>query len=112
VRLVELVALLTSQRQLAALYRRFSGWSFRPAAAFDIASVVERAEHQHAFEYFADFKHSTLMLYRTTQLEYKPAKYLSVVNCASHRRLISSFRTGCHDLRVDTGRWAGGVHLQ
>ncbi len=25
--------------------------------------------------------------------------------------LISSFRTGCHGLRVDTGRWADGVHL-
>ena len=30
---------------------------------------------------------------------------------ASNRRLISRFRTGCHGLRVDTGRWADGVHL-
>jgi len=52
-----------------------------------------------------------LMLYRTLQPEYKSAEYLSVVKCASNRRLISRFRTGCHGLRVDTGRWADGVHL-
>ena len=80
---------------------------------FDIASVVERAKHQHAFEYFADDQHSSLMIYRTTQLaiEYKPAEYLSVVKCVSNRRLMSRFRTGCHGLRVDTGRWADGNHL-
>ena len=51
------------------------------------------------------------MLYRTMQPEYKSAEYLSVVKCASNRRLISRFETGCHGLRVDTGRWADGVHL-
>ena len=30
---------------------------------FDIASVIERAKHQHAFEYFAVVQHSSLMLY-------------------------------------------------
>jgi len=30
----------------------------------------------------------------------------------SKRRLISAFRTGCHGLLVDTGRWADGVHLK
>jgi len=59
---------------------------------FDIASVIERAKHQHAFEYFADVQHSSLMLYRTMQPEYKSAEYLSVVKCASNRRLISRFR--------------------
>ncbi len=78
---------------------------------FDIASVIERVKHQHAFEYFADDQHSSLMLYRTMQLEYKHAEYLSVVKCVSNRRLISRFRTGCHGLWVDTGRWADGVHL-
>ena len=78
---------------------------------FDIASVIKRAKHQLAFEYFADDQHSSLMLHRTMQLDYKPAEYLSVVKCASSRRLISRFRTGCHDLRVDTGRWADGGHL-
>ncbi len=51
------------------------------------------------------------MLYRAMQLEYKPAEYLSVVKWVSHRRLTSRFRTGCHGLRVDTGRWADGVHV-
>ncbi len=78
---------------------------------FDIASVIERAKHQHALEYFADVQHSSLMLYRTMQPEYKSAEYLSVVKCVSNRRLISRFRTGCHGLRVDTGRWADSVHL-
>ena len=69
---------------------------------FDIASVIERVKHQLAFEYFADDQHSSLMLYRTMQLEYKPAEYLSFVKSVSNRRLISRFRTGCHGLRVDT----------
>ena len=64
-----------------------------------------------AFEYFADAQHSSLILYRTMQPEYKSAEYLSVVKCASNRRLTSRFRTGCHGLRVDTGHWADGVHL-
>ena len=51
------------------------------------------------------------MLYRTMQPEYKYAAYLSEVKCLSNRRLISRFRSGCHGLRVDTGRWADGVHL-
>ncbi|DBB05465.1 TPA: hypothetical protein ACH3X1_012425 [Trebouxia sp. C0004] len=78
---------------------------------FNIASGVERAKHQHVVEYFADVQHTSLMLYRTMQPDYKPAEYLSVVKCASNKRLISRFRTGCHDLRIDTGRWADGVHL-
>ena len=45
------------------------------------------------------------------QPKYKYAEYLSVVKCASNRRLISKCRTGCHGLRVDTGRWADSVHL-
>ena len=77
----------------------------------DIASVMKRAKHQHASEDFADDQHSTLMSYRTMQLEYKPAEHLSVVKCAFNRRLMSRCRTGCHGLRVDTGRWADGVHL-
>ena len=56
-----------------------------------------------------EIKH--LLDHRTTQLEYKFAEYLSVVKRVSNRRLISRFRTGCHGLRVDTGRWADGVHL-
>ena len=58
-----------------------------------------------------DVQQNRLMLCRTMQPEYKPAKHLSVVKCASNRRLISRFRTGCHGLRVDTGRWAHNIHL-
>ncbi len=78
---------------------------------FDIASIIERSKHQHAFEYFADVEHSSLMLYRTMQPEYKYAAYLSDVKCLSNRRLISRFRSGCHGLHVDTGRWADGTPL-
>lgn len=70
----------------------------------------KRAKHQHIFENFAYDQHSSLMLYRTMQAENKPAEYLSVVKCASNKRLISSCRTGCHGLWVDTG-WADGIHL-
>ena len=45
------------------------------------------------------------------QPEYKFAEHLSVVKCMSNRRLVSVFRTGCHGLRVETRRWADGVHL-
>ena len=38
---------------------------------FGIASVLPRAKHQHAFEYFAGNQHSSLMLFRTMQPEYK-----------------------------------------
>ena len=31
--------------------------------SFDIASVVERAKHQHAFEYFADNQHMWYHMY-------------------------------------------------
>ena len=51
------------------------------------------------------------MLYRTMQPEYKFAEYLAAVKRVSNRRLISRFRTGCHGLRIDTGRWADGVPL-
>jgi len=40
------------------------------------------------------------MLYRTMQPEYKSAECLSVVKCASNRRLISRFRTGAMDAMV------------
>ena len=73
-----------------------------------IASVIEKAKHQHAFKYFADDQHSSLVLYRTMQPEYKCAECLSVVKCVLNRRLISRFRTGCHGLRVDTSCWADG----
>ncbi len=79
--------------------------------SFDIAFIIECTKHQYAYKYFADDEHSTLLLYRTLHPEYKYADYLSAVKCWSNRRLIDKFRSGCHGLRVDTGRWAGGVHI-
>jgi len=48
---------------------------------------------------------------REDRLQCNALCYISVVKCVSNRRLISRFRTGCHGLRVNTGRWADGVHL-
>ena len=75
----------------------------------DIAFIIERAKHQHAFEYFTDTKLSTLSFYRALQLMYRYADYLSAIKCASNRRLVSRFRTGCRGLQVDTDRWANNV---
>ncbi len=61
---------------------------------YDIASVVERAKHQHALEYFADVQHSSLVLYRTMQPEYKPAEYLTVGSGVSSVRQIEGYLVG------------------
>ncbi len=45
------------------------------------------------------------------QPAHKPAEYLSVVKCASNKRLICRCRAGYQSLRIDTGRWADGVLL-
>ena len=79
--------------------------------SFDIAAVIDREQHWVTFKYFHDDSHSSLLLYRTLQPEYQYAHYLSEVKCFSNRRLLSRFRTGCHGLRVDTGRWENNVHL-
>ncbi len=79
--------------------------------SFDIASVVEREKHWVAFKYLHGDNSSSLLLYRTLQPEYRYAPYLSEVKCLSNRRLLSRFRSGCHGLRVDTGRWEDNAHL-
>ena len=76
---------------------------------FDVAFIIERAKHQHAFWYFTETMHSTLPFYRTSQPTYRYADYLSAIRYASNRRLVSRFRTGCHGLQVDTDRWANNV---
>ena len=76
---------------------------------FDIVLVVERKALDHV-KSFQDDSHSSLVLYRTLQPEYKYAQYLSEVKCLSCRRLLSRFRNGCRGLRVDTGRWQK-IHL-
>ena len=52
---------------------------------FDITFIVERAQHQHAFEYCTDTKYSTLKFYRTLQPVYRYADYLSTIKCASQQ---------------------------
>ncbi len=79
--------------------------------SFDIGFIIEKAKHWVAFKFVQDNNHSSLLLYRTLQPEYKYADYLAVVKCYSNRRLLSRFRSGCHGLRVDTGRWENNVHL-
>ena len=79
--------------------------------SFDIAAVIDREKHWVTFKYFHDDSHSSLLLHRTLQPEYQYAHYLSEVKCFSDRRLLSRFRSGCHGLHVDTGRWENTVHL-
>ena len=78
---------------------------------FDVSSIVDREKQWTVFKYFQDDSHSSLVLYRSLQPEYVYAQYLSQVKCFSNRRLLSRFRSGCHGLRVDTGRWENSVHL-
>ena len=59
---------------------------------FDIGFIVERAKHQHAFEYFTTTKYSTLKFYKTLQPVYRYADYLSAIKCVSNRRLVSRFQ--------------------
>ena len=78
---------------------------------FDVVFIIERAKHQHAFEYFTDTKLSTSSLSffcRTLQPMYRYADYLSATKCMSNRRPVSRFRNG---LRVDTctDRWANNA---
>ena len=43
---------------------------------FDIAFIIERDKHQHAFEYFTEEEHITLPFLRTLQPAYRYADYL------------------------------------
>ena len=79
--------------------------------SFDVGFINKKAKHWVAFKYLQDNSHSSLLWYRTLQPEYKYADYLSAVRCYSNRRLLSNFRSGCHGLHVDTGRWENNVHL-
>ena len=63
--------------------------------SFDIAAVIDREKHWVTFKIFHDDSHSSLLLYRTLQPEYKYAHYLSKVKCFSNGRLLSRFRSGC-----------------
>ena len=79
--------------------------------SFDVSSIIEKAKHWVAFRFFQDNNHSSLLLCRTLQPEYKYADYLSAVKGYSNRRLLDRFRSGCHGLRVDTRCLGSNVHL-
>ena len=96
------------QHYVGSFLKRHSQQLFH---SFDIAAVIDREQQWVTFKYFHDDSHSSLLLYRTLQPEYQYAHYLSEVKCFSNRRLLSRFRSGCHGLRVDTGRWENNVHL-
>ena len=57
------------------------------------------------------FMRSSAFTYEVSSAFIYEAHYLSEVKCFSNRRLLSRFRSGCHGLRFDTGRWENNVHL-
>ena len=46
---------------------------------FDIAFIIERAKHQHAFEIQSSAPSRALLFYRTLQLMHSYADYLSAI---------------------------------
>ena len=78
---------------------------------FDVAHVIAQGKLHYIDRVRMDHEHPSLKLYVTLHDEYSYAAYLSAMKCWSNRRLLSRFRSGCHGLRVDTGRWEGNVHL-
>ena len=83
----------------------------KPVALITAIWYCSRGTINRTVKFLHDDSHSSLLLYRTLQPEYQYAHYLSEVKCFSNRRLLSRFRSGCHGLRVDTGRWENNVHL-
>ena len=71
--------------------------------------IVERENERHRAAFLASDLRS-VTLYRTFHPAHAYAQYLSSVRCLSNRRLISRFRSGCHGLHVDTGRFAKDGH--
>ena len=71
----------------------------------EVASIVKFQQQLFNLSYRVNTGYSSLALYRTIQLDHQYAKYLSAVKCYPYRRLISRFRSGCHGLRVDSGRF-------
>ena len=71
----------------------------------EVASIVKFQQQLFNLSYRVNTGYSSLALYRTIQADHQYAKYLSAVKCYPYRRLISRFRSGCHGLRVDSGRF-------
>ena len=70
-----------------------------------VEAMIDRAKQQHVEQFSSNSAASSLFVYRTLQLEYRYAEYLSSVRWFSNRQLLSRFRCGCHGLHVDTGQW-------
>ena len=81
----------------------------RACSPVDVSDIVEREKERLKATFLAsDLK--SVALYRTFHPAHAYAQYLSIVRCLSNRRLISRFRSGCHGLHVDTGRFAKNGH--
>ena len=114
--LQRLMAFVIDQAALVGSWQRYLGTFLQSHTGerqlfhlFDIAFTIERAKHQHAFQYFTEKEHSTLPFYGTLQPVRRYADYLSAVKCISSRSLVSRFRMSCHGLQVDTYWWAKDV---
>ena len=81
----------------------------RASSPVDVAEIVEREKERHRAAYLASDL-SSVTQHRTFHPAHAYAQYLSSVRCLSNKRLISRFRSGCHGLHVDTGRFAKGGH--
>ena len=79
----------------------------RVFSELDISAIVDREKARHRAAVCAS-ELSSVTVHRTLHPEYEYAQYLSQVRCLSNRRLISRFRSGCHGLHVDTGRFTKG----
>ena len=72
--------------------------------------MLDRKTHW-IMNYFHDDSHSSLGLSRTLQPAYVDAQYLSEHKVFPNRRPLSRFRSGCHGLHVDIGRWENSVQF-
>ena len=68
-----------------------------------VRTVIGNAKNHYA-QTWHQSSLSSVARYQPLQPEYVLAPYLSIVKGFKSRKLISSFRCGCHGLHVDTGR--------
>ena len=74
-------------------------------AELDVDSIVEQQQEDYILDFYSDAQRTSLVLYRHLQPTYEYAGYLSQVKYFPYGKLISRFRSGCHGLLVDTGRF-------
>ena len=66
-----------------------------------VEDIIDRAKQRHVEQFSSNSTSSSLIVYETSQPEYRYAEYLSSVRCFSNKKLLSRFRCGCHCLHVD-----------